>query len=101
MSTGTFSSTMFAVEKSPTSQPARVNGTHGAGVVSPFALGFAGSEYTIDGALSVVDGARVAVLYTGEVQYTNEPSGSVLPSGWYVLNVLLTGMPCRSGYRPV
>jgi hypothetical protein len=28
-----FSSTMFAVEKSPTEQPARVNGTHGAGVM--------------------------------------------------------------------
>ena len=28
-----FSSTMFAVEKSPTVQPARVNGTHGAGVM--------------------------------------------------------------------
>src|SRR5205085_11190068 len=32
-STAAFSSTMFAVEKSPTVQPARVNGTHGAGVV--------------------------------------------------------------------
>ena len=32
MSTAAFSSTMFAVEKSPTVQPARVNGTHGAGV---------------------------------------------------------------------
>src|SRR5260370_1068869 len=30
MSTPVFSSTMFAVEKSPTEQPARVNGTHGA-----------------------------------------------------------------------
>ena len=30
-----FSSTMFAVEKSPTEQPARVNGTHGAGVTGP------------------------------------------------------------------
>jgi hypothetical protein len=28
-----FSSTMFAVETSPTSQPARVNGTQGAGGV--------------------------------------------------------------------
>jgi len=32
-STAAFSSTMFAVEKSPTVQPARVNGTHGAGVM--------------------------------------------------------------------
>jgi hypothetical protein len=35
MSRFVFSSTMFAVEKSPTEQPARVNGTHGAGVMSP------------------------------------------------------------------
>ena len=33
MSCLVFSSTMFAVEKSPTLQPARVNGTHGAGVI--------------------------------------------------------------------
>src|SRR5690242_7785102 len=32
-STAGFSSTMFAVEKSPTVHPARVNGTHGAGVI--------------------------------------------------------------------
>ena len=29
-----FSSTMLAVETSPTSQPARVQGTHGAGVAA-------------------------------------------------------------------
>ena len=34
-STAAFSSTMFAVEKSPTEQPARVNGTHGAGATPP------------------------------------------------------------------
>ena len=33
MSTEVFSSSTLAVEKSPTSQPARVNGTHGAGVI--------------------------------------------------------------------
>src|SRR5262249_24174046 len=30
-----FSSTMLAVAMAPTSQPARVNGTHGAGAFSP------------------------------------------------------------------
>src|SRR3954464_13721017 len=34
-STAAFSSTMLAVEKLPTVQPARVNGTHGAGVTPP------------------------------------------------------------------
>ena len=38
-----FSSTMFAVEKSPTVQPARVNGTHGAGVM-PLVRRPAGTE---------------------------------------------------------
>jgi hypothetical protein len=34
-SNGERSSTIFAVENAPTSQPARVNGTHGAGTLSP------------------------------------------------------------------
>jgi hypothetical protein len=44
---------MFAVEKSPTLQPARVNGTHGAGAIR-FGAPDAGevSEYTIVGVLS-------------------------------------------------
>ena len=33
MSTEVFSSSTLAVEKAPTLQPARVNGTHGAGVI--------------------------------------------------------------------
>src|SRR5690349_1872774 len=51
-STAGFSSTMFAVEKSPTVQPARVNGTHGAGVTR-FGAPLPGdvSEYTIEGAV--------------------------------------------------
>src|SRR2546427_2232127 len=38
MSVAMFSSTVFAVATWPTSQPARVNGTHGAGAFSPFSL---------------------------------------------------------------
>ena len=38
-----FSSTMFAVENSPTEQPARVNGTHGSGAVCPGAPSAAGT----------------------------------------------------------
>jgi hypothetical protein len=34
---------MFAVEKSPTVQPARVNGTHGAGVTFPVSPVVAGT----------------------------------------------------------
>src|SRR6478736_1647871 len=33
-----FSSSMFAVPTPPTSQPARVKGTHGAGVVAPVSV---------------------------------------------------------------
>ena len=40
MSTAVFSSSAFAVAISPTSQPARVNGTHGAGVVVVGLTGF-------------------------------------------------------------
>jgi hypothetical protein len=35
MSLPTFSSSMFAVENAPTSQPARVKGTQGAGWILP------------------------------------------------------------------
>src|ERR1700740_1299844 len=34
-SAGMLSNSMLAVEKPPTSQPARVNGTHGAGAILP------------------------------------------------------------------
>ena len=59
-----FSSTMFAVEKSPTEQPARVNGTHGAGVIR-FGVPAGrrrSSEYVIVGVVSwpaVGRGSRV------------------------------------------
>jgi hypothetical protein len=59
-----FSSTMFAVEKSPTVQPARVNGTHGAGVILP-------SWPTIDGVVSTgfgTGGPNAFVSMIGDVQ---------------------------------
>src|SRR6478735_782504 len=53
-----FSSSMFAVPTPPTSQPARVNGTHGAGVVFwPSVIMF---------------GRGSPVGSTGFVQYLNE-----------------------------
>ena len=38
MSMPVFSRIVFAVATAPTSQPARVNGTHGAGAILPFSL---------------------------------------------------------------
>jgi hypothetical protein len=55
-----FSSTVFATETLPTSQPARVYETHGAGVV----FGAPESAFTMFGELS--SGAE-----TGEFQYLN------------------------------
>ncbi len=54
-----FSSTMFAVEKAPTEQPALLKATHGSGAVCVGAVFFAGTvgEYTIDGAGSFVEGS--------------------------------------------
>ena len=43
MSNPAFSSTMFAVETSPTSQPAFVHGTHGAGVATSVVVAEAGT----------------------------------------------------------
>src|SRR3954451_17282207 len=71
-STAEFSSTMLAVEKSPTVQPARVNGTHGAGVILLVPAPAAGTwwEETIDGAVSTVfaSGGLVFVSMIGDVQ---------------------------------
>ena len=41
-SPGTLSNSILAIENAPTSQPARVNGTHGAGKVLPFSLSISG-----------------------------------------------------------
>ena len=53
-----FSSSMFAVPTPPTSQPARVNGTHGAGVVLPSSV--------------IMFGSGSPIASTGSVQYLNE-----------------------------
>jgi hypothetical protein len=53
-----FSSSMFAVPTPPTSQPARVNGTHGAGVVLPVSV--------------IMFGFVSFTGSTGFVQYLNE-----------------------------
>src|SRR5262245_3397817 len=39
---GTLSNSMLATEKAPTSQPARVNGTHGAGAFLPSSVSMFG-----------------------------------------------------------
>ena len=58
MSTAVFSSSAFAgVATLPTSQPARVNGTHGAGVVLVGLTGF----FAVAGGDRRVDHARVGV----------------------------------------
>ena len=77
---------MLAVEKSPTEQPARVNGTHGAGVTPPPA-------YAIDGFVSIEfgTGGFVFVSMIGDVQYVNDVAGSVVPSGLYVLYEFVSG----------
>lgn len=67
---------MFAVETSPTSQPARVNGTHGAGGVdgaAPSAGTFA--EYGWFG-----NASRPYV----PVQYANDDRESGVPEALYV-----------------
>ena len=43
MSLVTFSNSIFAIEKAPTSQPARVNGTQGAGAFLPRLSSISGS----------------------------------------------------------
>src|SRR5882757_8140997 len=67
----TFSTSMFAVEIPPTSHPARVNGTQGAGATPPVGV-------TMVGAVSVV-----LVAVTGSVQYANELAELLVPSVLY------------------
>jgi hypothetical protein len=61
---------MLAVEKSPTVHPARVNGTHGAGVCRSVAPGVAGtvSEYTMLGVVSWPGVGGFTVSDTGAFQ---------------------------------
>src|SRR6266511_1892928 len=70
MSIAVFSRIVFAVATAPKSQPARVNGTHGAGAILPFSL-------IISGVVSVVDPAGSK---SGAVQYANETPVRVVPS---------------------
>src|SRR3954452_1771693 len=88
-----FSSSMLAIENAPTSQPARVNGTHGAGVFfCPSVIRFGSGSFSV----------------TGSVQYVNAdvpPAAplvvSIEPSALKTPNEFDTPIPLRSGYRPV
>src|SRR5258708_38801507 len=72
MSVAMFSSTVFAVATWPTLQPARVNGTHGAGALWPSAVSM----------LNVVSlGVEVVGSKIGSVQYANDTPRLVVPSG--------------------
>src|SRR5205823_7573099 len=64
-----FSSSMFAVPTPPTSHPARVNGTHGAGVFLPVSVTMFGLESAVP-----------FVSSTRSVQYLNDDDEAlVLP----------------------
>ena len=87
-----FSRIVLAAATAPTSQPARVNGTHGAGATLP-------SGATIVGAVSV--GAAVVGSNTPSVQYANVTAGFEVPAGVKYRYELDTGWPMRSPYTPV
>src|SRR6266542_2851905 len=70
ISMAVFSRIVFAVATAPKSQPAPVNGTHGAGAILPFSL-------IISGVVSVVEPAGSK---SGAVQYANETPVRVVPS---------------------
>src|SRR5882757_9472664 len=67
-SLGTDSNSMLPTENAPTSQPARVNGTHGAGAILP-------SSFAICGLPS----ADFAVQYRNELWKPTDPSGRKKP----------------------
>src|SRR5690349_5953259 len=75
MSIAVFSRMVFAVATAPKSQPARVNGTHGAGATLPFSLIMVGVVLK-GGAFTPPGGVK-----TGAVQYANETPEFVVPSG--------------------
>jgi hypothetical protein len=66
-----FSSTVFATDTLPTSQPARVYETHGAGAF----FGCPESAFTMFGLLSTPPA-------TGAVQYLNADVNVAIPFGW-------------------
>src|SRR5262245_61023866 len=72
MSMAVFSNTVLAAATIPTSQPARVNATQGAGAMRP-------SSLIISGVVS--DGVEVLGSKRGAVQYANETPGLLVPSG--------------------
>jgi len=91
-----FSSTAFAVETFPTSQPARVYGTHGAGVV----FGVPESPMTMLGFVSAggvggfVAGFPPSVM---SVQYLNDDEKPTLPLARKNPYEFVTAWPIRSG----
>src|SRR5262245_29246357 len=87
MSIAVFSRTVFAVAIAPTSQPARVYGTHGAGAILPCSL-------IISGVVSVVEPAG---SNSGAVQYAKLTPVRVVPSVLKYQNEFETGWPIRSG----
>ncbi len=84
---------MFAVEVSPTSQPARVNGTHGAGgVFGGWPAAGTSGEYGWFG--------NASSPYV-PVQYANDDFDTGTPEVLNVSYEFVMGCPCRSPYRPV
>src|SRR5215471_2484802 len=69
-SAGMLSNSILATEKAPTSQPARVKGTHGAGAVLPFSLTICG-----------LPSPAVSDPFDADVQYRNELLNPTEPSG--------------------
>ena len=97
-----FSSTAFAVPTLPTSQPARVNGTHGAGALrtAPVPPSEAGSLVTM---LKFESADGVGGLFAGfppsvvSVQYLKLDENPTEPSGRKYPYEFETAWPCRSG----
>src|SRR5262249_57067320 len=81
-----FSSTAFAVDTMPTSQPARVKATHGAGAFLPSAV----SMLNVASVGVVVEGSKMP-----SVQYANDTPGVVVPFGLKYRKLLATRTPMR------
>src|SRR4029077_17169507 len=82
-SAGILSNSILAAEKPPTSQPARVKGTQGAGAILPFSL-----------IICALPSALAPVQYRNELWKPTEPSFLKKPK------LLGTVQPNRSPYRP-
>ena len=101
-----FSRTALAVPTLPTSQPARANGTHGAGAfrgapVPPSATESAFSMLKLVSADGVGGSFAGLPLSTASVQYLNEDEKPTDPSARKKPYAFDTAWPVRSGYRPV